>query len=306
MFVHNPDKFLIPQFGMSPFKTEFLSINHKLPFDRTCVNFLDDKFGNTNWRFTINGRNALGIAINNYNLKKDDVITILTTSNNFYISSCVTSEIEKVCKWNRVVNDKTKLILVNHEFGYPHTDMNFILSLGFPVIEDCCTTFFSQDEDGGIGKYGDFAIYSLPKFFPMQLGGVIVSNKIDGLGEYINSEEEFEYVTNSLSHYLSDIDSMLKKRRFNFEFALDLYSQLGFEERFHSNCDVFPYALLLKNNSVIENLDEFKDYLTSNGVQNSIFYGEDSFFIPMHQSLSTIEIKFIYGLIKHYIQVQNK
>jgi len=306
MFVNSPDIYLIPHFGMSPFSNENLSINFSLPKDLSCINFLNSKFGNTNWRFTVNGRKSLEIVLRKYKLNREDVITIITTSNNYYISSCVTNEIEKVCNWNREVIAATKLILVIHEFGYPHPNMQSIESFGIPIIEDSCTAFFSQDINRNVGKYGEYSFYSLPKFFPMQLGGILVSNNNEVLGNYLNSDEELAYITNSLSHYLNDLDSILEKRRFNFEFSLDLFRQLGFEERFNSNSDVFPYSLLLKNNSIIKNLDEFKQYLTSNGVQNSTFYGEDAFFIPMHQGLSTKEINFIYGLIEHYIQVQNK
>ncbi len=48
-------------------------------------------------------------------LPPDDVVTILTTSGNFYISSCVTAEIEKFCKWDREITDQTKVIFVNHK-----------------------------------------------------------------------------------------------------------------------------------------------------------------------------------------------
>ena len=57
--------------------------------------YFDERFGIENWKFTTNGRHAIEEALKNYNLSSSDIITILTTSQNFYISSCVTKTIEK-------------------------------------------------------------------------------------------------------------------------------------------------------------------------------------------------------------------
>ena len=169
MFVINPNKFLAPSFGMTPFRTENVIKNYNLNEDFYSIQKLDDRFGKDSWRFTYNGKEAISFALSHYHLQKNDLVTILTTSENFYISSCVTLEIERVCKWNREILPETKVILVNHEFGYPYENMDYLVSLGIPIIEDCCTTFFSQDENNKIGKYGDFTVYSLPKIFPIQI-----------------------------------------------------------------------------------------------------------------------------------------
>ena len=122
-------------------------------------------------------------------LKDDDIVTILTTSGNFYISSCVTEEIEKFCQWNREITPETKVILVNHEFGTIYPDMKNLVSLGIPIIEDCCPSFFSQDNDNKAGRYGDFAVYSFSKIFPIQFGGLLVNNnKLHTDGSAIDEE----------------------------------------------------------------------------------------------------------------------
>jgi len=141
MFVINPNEFLLPSFGITPFKTEYVAFNHLLSEDNFALDYFNNRFGNDNWSYTFNGREAIKIALEKYNLGKDDLVTILTTSENFYISSCVTLEIDAVCKWNREIVPETKLIFVNHEFGYPYPDMERLVSLGLPIIEDCCTTF---------------------------------------------------------------------------------------------------------------------------------------------------------------------
>lgn len=305
MFIINPNEFLLPNIGMTPFTTDHIRINHLLQNDNFSLKYLNEKFGHSRWTFTYSGKEALGMALKNYNFLKEDLITILTTSNNYYISSCVTKEIEKVCKWNREVVAETKLIIVNHEFGYPFQNMEKLKSFGLPIIEDCCTTFFSQDINNKIGKYGDYTIYSLPKFFPLQIGGIIVSNiaPIDLKSRLTSSE--FKYIKNSLSNNLKEQDKILKNRAHNFDYGIKLFSSMGFKARFVKDQNVVPYAMLLRNNNIIQDLNNFKTYMTKNGIQNSVFYGEDGFFLPIHQSLGIYEIQFMKELISHYLKHYN-
>jgi hypothetical protein len=305
MFVVNPNEFLLPSFGITPFKTEYIAINHLLQEDNFSQNYFDDRFGKENWSFTFNGREAIKIALEKYQLNKNDLVTILTTSENFYISSCVTLEIDAVCKWNRKILPETKLIFVNHEFGYPHPDMERLVQLGLPIIEDCCTTFFSQNESEKVGKYGDFTVYSLPKFFPIQIGGIVVSNKRElNSKSQILKENEIQYIKNVLSFNLKKQSEIIKNRKENFNYGLSLFTQLGFTERFLKNDKIVPSTMLLNNNGIIKDLNALKLYLSKNGIQSSVFYGEDAFFIPNHQSLSIIEIDFLFEIISFFIKNQ--
>jgi dTDP-4-amino-4,6-dideoxygalactose transaminase len=307
MFVINPNEFLLPSFGMTPFRTEYVSLNNELNNDDYSLSYFNNRFGKNHWSFTYNGREAIALALKYYKLEKDDVVTILTTSNNFYISSCVTLEIDAVCKWNREIVPETKVIFVNHEFGYPYQDMDYLASLGIPIIEDCCTTFFSQDIHNKIGSYGDFTVYSLPKFFPLQIGGVITSSKID-ISSFTSKckVEEIQYITNVMSSQLKQTESIIVKRKNNFDYAVQLFETIGFSQRFVNTLEIVPYALLLNNNGLIKNLTSFKNYIYAHGIQNSIFYGEDAFFIPNHQNLATSEIDYFFEVIKFYLENKNE
>lgn len=306
MFVINPNEFLLPSFGVTPFRTDDVVKNYNLPEDCYSTKELDNRFGKDSWRFTYNGKEAISFALSHYDLQKNDLVTILTTSQNLYISSCVTLEIERMCNWNRKILPETKVILVNHEFGYPYKNMDYLVSLGLPIIEDCCTTFFSQDENNKIGKYGDFTIYSLPKIFPIQIGGILTSNKSKLSSQQSKlSNIEIQYITNVLSYNLRKTPQILNKRNENFEQGLKLFSRIGFTERFKKNKAITPYAMLLKNNSIIKDLNLFKLFMNKNGIQNSVFYGEDAFFIPNHQSLNFLEIQFIFEVVCFYLKNNN-
>ncbi len=298
MFIVNPDTFLLPTYRISPFRTEDIATNALMTQDDYARNYFDNRFGKENWSYTYNGREAISLALEHYNLQPNDIVTILTTSENFYISSCVTKEIEQFCKWNRVIKPETKIVFVNHEFGYPHPAMEEIVASGLPIIEDCCTTFFSQDKKEKIGKYGDFSVYSFPKFFPIQIGGIVVSNKNILLKKSrILDENQVQYIQNTISFHLKNENEILKKRNENLEFAIDQFSKLGFTTRFETKKNTIPSALLLNNNNIIKNLSSLKLFLNQNGIQNSVFYGEDAFFIPIHQNLQPIDLDYFIHLI---------
>ncbi|MGC4041426.1 MAG: DegT/DnrJ/EryC1/StrS family aminotransferase [Flavobacterium sp.] len=302
MFVVSPDPFMVPAYRISPFKTEHVGLNNQLPDDDFAAHYFDGRFGKGSWQYTYNGREAIELALEYYQLKNDDVVTILTTSENFYISSCVTKSIEKFCRWNRELTAETKLVFINHEFGYPYTEMEKIQATGLPIIEDCCTTFFSQDKRQNIGAYGDFSVYSFPKFFPIQIGGLLVNN---GNGKTTSSSDlnaaEQNYIQNVLSQQLQNIDALLDRKKQNFEYASAQFSKLGFSLRFQNDQNTVPSVLLLNNNGVVADLNKLKAFLFENGIQNSVFYGEDAFFVPNHQNMEAADIDFICACIKVFI-----
>jgi hypothetical protein len=298
MFIINPDSFLLPAYRISPFTTNHIAINNALSNDDFAISYFDEKFGKGNWNYTYNGREAIELALEYYKLDKNDLVTILTTSQNLYISSCVTKSIEKFCCWNRELTSETKVILVNHEFGFPYPEMDKLVASGLPIIEDCCTTFFSQDSKENVGKYGDFAVYSFPKFFPIQIGGLLVSNLEEKCFSAHLEGNQKQYIQNVVSHNLKNEFNLLKKRRQNLDYLSAKLSKLGFTTRFPTSQNSVPSVLLLNNNSVIHDLNEFKIFLNQNGIQNSIFYGEDAFFIPCHQNLETADMDYFTEVIK--------
>lgn len=307
MFVINPNAFIVPSYRIPPFVTEHVAFNHNLPNDDFAKMYFNERFGIGNWAYTYNGREAIKMAIESYDLNKNDLITILTTSENFYISSCVTLEMDSVCRWNREITPETKLIFVNHEFGYPYPDMEKLLRTGLPIIEDCATTFFSQDANEKIGRYGDYAVYSFPKFFSIQLGGLIVSNKkAQAQKSDMLNETETNYIEKVMSYYLKDEKQLLQKREENFDYAVKKLSKLGFTERFQKNGKIVPSSLMLRNHSIVKDLNALKVYLYNNGIQNSVFYGEDAFFIPNHQRLSFTDIDYFYEVLSYYLKNDNR
>ncbi len=303
MFVLNPDPYSLPTYRIGPFKTDDVGNNAKLSSDDFAFHYFNNRFGAGKWQYTFNGREAIQIALEKYNLQSTDLVTILTTSQNFYISSCVTKEIESFCQWNREIVPETKLIFVNHEFGYPYPEMEKLVATGLPIIEDCCTTFFSQDQFGKLGQYSDFSVFSFPKFLPLQIGGLLVNNADVAVKESQRlNEKELVYIQNVLSYYLRKDEAILKTRKENWDYAIAKFSKFGLTPRFQHNAMTVPSALVLQNNGTIKDLNQFKTFLYNHGIQNSVFYGEDAFFIPVHQNLTFADLDYFYEVIQFYIQ----
>lgn len=72
--------------------------------------------------------------------------------------------------------ERLKAVIVPHFFGIPQ-DLSrvraFCDRLGISLIEDCAHCFFGLGEKRIVGYWGDIAIASLTKFFPVPAGGIL-------------------------------------------------------------------------------------------------------------------------------------
>lgn len=78
------------------------------------------------------------------------------------------------------LDDDVKVMLVTHYFGFPQpmTEIRqFCDKHGLMLIEDCAHAFFGTYDQQPLGSFGDYAIASAMKFFPVYDGGCLVSNK---------------------------------------------------------------------------------------------------------------------------------
>jgi len=299
-FLINPERFRVPQYSISPFSTDRVGENYNILQSQQIVDneLLTKYFGN--FLCFENGRSALHHALLHYELKENDEVYIITTTGNLYISGCVTKEIEKFCKWSRQLSDKTKVILVNHEFGTVFKAMDEIQKLNLPVVEDMAMSMFSTDGNRNTGNYGDFTIYSIPKFFPLQWGGILKINTPD----YKNKSEEINIdlslaLQKYLSFYLRDTEKIKQIRKKNNVLFQHHLSNLNFKCRFEYSEHETPSVFMFSTPPFI-NLDGLKVFMQQNGVEASVFYGENAFFVPVHQYLKEEDIIFLSSLIKYF------
>ena len=295
----NPEDFRNPSFYISPFRTSDLERNSIIAqqesFSEKSLALYKNLFGAH--EYFLSGKEAITAALEYFHLQKEDEVLILTTSSNRYVSSCVTNPIEKICIWSREKTEKTKLVFVIHEFGKIYEDMETVKSYNLPIIEDCAMSLFSNDKNNSVGNSGDFTIYSLPKFFPIQFGGILKSNRKDIVPN--QSKSYSEYLKKITLHFLEDADNIILKRKENNQYLLSKLSKFGFQPYFNYSETETPTVCMFRNNGF--DLQNLKVFLQKNGVECSVFYGEDVFFIPVHQNLGPFEMNFIINLIDYFI-----
>jgi hypothetical protein len=307
MFITDPDRYLLPAYRISPFTTSDIVKNHNLPDSRRADDYFEDRFSGDQYCYTLNGREALNIALRQINPGNTDSIAILTTSGNHYISSCVTGEIEKFCTWTRSIVAGTKAVLVNHEFGYPYPDLDKLKATNLPVIEDCAGSFFSEDKDHTIGRRGDYVIYSFPKMFPLQIGGMLVSRS-GRLPEQSSALQPGarNYIRNVLSDSLKSERTIIKRRLENYRALRERFGSLGLDERFSLSPGIVPGVFMFRTGKLNLDLPDLKRHFWAHGIQSSVFYGEDAFFIPVHQGLEEGDLDYFREVMKAFIQKVDK
>ncbi len=262
--------------------------------------YLSDRFGNK-YEFCLKAREGIVIVLNELRLKPDDVVTILTTTGNSYISGCVTKAIEKVCRWSREFTPHTKAIFVNHEFGYAYENVSELKKYNLPIIEDCAHSFFTQSPD--IGRVGDYVIYSLPKGFSMQLGGIIAYR--DKLN-YKCPIQIVKYIKSALEPQIGQLSSFVKKRKDNFDYYLKSLKDLGIYPYFKLKDGDVPGAFMFVWPEC-KDYRRLKTFLNDNGVDSSVFFGQNAYFVPVHHNLSNNEIDYICLLIRYFKEeINNK
>ncbi len=135
----------------------------------------------TDRRFTPSGRLGLDAVLSSLELEPDDEVWITNSSGQRYISPCVTCVVFNHCQPSRVLTDRTRAIVVIHEYGYPHPELLGLRAVatgrGIPLIEDCVHSLDSAVDGVPLGSFGDHAIFSLSKVLPVPAGGILVSSE---------------------------------------------------------------------------------------------------------------------------------
>ena len=290
-------KYCLP---ISPFSDENIELNNKLKNSSEADVYLSRKYFNKSFVYTNSGREAISIALAQLNLSREDNVTIFTTTDNFYISSCVTDAIEKFCNWSRDVKANTKVIIVNHEFGFPKEDLVRFKKYNVPIIEDCAFSFDSQNQAKSIGLYSDFLICSCPKYFPISTGGMLFYDKDKYTVNCILEGEKKKYIQNVISHNIKYLVDIKKQRQNLYRYYTQLFDELGWAPRFNLTDNISPGAFIFTTNGTVD-LTSLKIFLQESGVECSVFYGEEAFFLPCNQNMSEKDVENLFLSIKEFI-----
>jgi DegT/DnrJ/EryC1/StrS aminotransferase family len=300
----NAEEFRIPSYSISPFGTKFVSENAKiLKLALNGKEELAQHYGDH--CLCESGRDAIHLALKQYNLSQDDEIWIVTTSGKPYVSKCVTSTIEGFCRWSREYSENTKIIFLIHEFGYIYYNLAELKAYGLPIIEDLAYSALSISPQSLVGKSGDYSIISFPKIFPIQFGGALIINDKSHLDKIMSSSQDsvVEYLEVLVSHYLKNISFIKESRLKNVEYLGKLFNRIGFETRFRCGKWCVPGVYMFTGS--YNYFSDLKQFMQRNGIECSVFYGEKTFFIPCHQYLSDEDLDYLYKMVNYYIENEN-
>ncbi len=190
------------------------------------------------------GRWLLGAALSSLGLGRDDEIAILTTSDETYVSTCVTATAFNFARISRKVTPSTRVVILIHEFGYvidnAVAQIDAWRQAGLVVIEDCAHVMDFSFDDHVVGGLGDFAVYSLPKLIPSTSGGILRARRAIPLPAQSRAEAETTArAHDAAAQYLPKI-AWLNQRRLENAAAIEQHLPQRFR-RFHPSRRRLPW-----------------------------------------------------------------
>lgn len=250
-----------------------------------------------------NCRNALRHILDRLEIKDvADEVSVFTTSGMPYLSGCVSRTIELRGSWRReTVTSKTRAILVVHEFGYPFTSLSHLKEYGVPIIEDVAFAFDSRYPEGNlVGTLGDYVVCSFSKFFDIQFGGAAVRRTLRS--PCLNPQNRCDtvnYISNVVGSQYDQIPTYSKLRLSLLDCYTKSFARLGCRPYFSSVHGAVP-GVFLFNAPPNWNLPHLKEYLWRRGIQCTVFYGEQAFYLPLHHNLSEGIVDYLYNLVASF------
>lgn len=272
---------------------------HSTPLNNVIdqIQVLCDRYQKSSYYNFPNGRIALDLLFTSMHLHRQDEVWILSTFDLPNISSCVTSTVFNHCKPSRVYSEKTKAILIIHEFGIPHPDLlnlsKFAKEKGIPLIEDCAHTMDSCSGGNLVGTIGDWTLFSYPKIFPMKIGGGLLGNN----KEFSLSEYKFHQsvmIQKEVSTFYPHLTEYSEMRRQVFSLIEKQIRKNGLKPFIKLNKDISPWFFPFETKYKLEYLENAKNL----GIDCAQWHGTEIIILPCHQFLSQDDILMIGELIK--------
>jgi hypothetical protein len=240
---------------------------------------------------TFAGRHALALVLADAGLSADDTVTILTTTGNSYVSGCVTRTIGRRCHWSMKIEPSTRLIVVIHEWGIPYPRMDDLLKSGIPVAEDCAYAFASKLDGKQVGRKGKYAIFSLPKFFPINYGGVVcgVHQRVEMLPENRRA------ILRVVGAELPGLASICDARVAAWHYLESRFAEIGCPPVLPLDPGTVPGVFMFKPHASVVPEDIKRAYET-HGIEASVFYPWHAVFVPCHQHLTPGAMDYIVAV----------
>lgn len=296
-FFVNADIFYTPKISISPF-----SLNRTQPQNPFYASNALEVLG-SELLYTSSGKEAIYWALESLELTRDDTVGIFTTSGNSYVSKCVTETISQFCNWE-IGGDYTQnaCLFLIHEFGslIDYQSMSNYRSTGIPIINDFAYSFLSLYSSGRKDFDKEINITSLPKSFNINFGGILSQGKAP---YRLANLEMKSWILEEISPFIDteSLKSNIEKRKANREYYSNVLGPMGFDVIWNEEF-ITPGVCMISPRQPV-NLHELKTFLQRNGIESSVFYGRNSFFVPVHQNMTTTELDYVCFMIKSFPNV---
>lgn len=292
--------FIRPTINTTPFENK--SMNFKA--NQNKINEIDDTiktYFNDNFTYFPNETYAIIALLKDLKLNRTSEIAVFKTFQNNSIEKTISTPIESLCNWKPKVTPNTKAILIIHEFGFPHPKTQELQALSkklkIPLIEDCSWSLTSKINGIEIGKFGDYAIYSLPKIFPMQYGAILKGKKINDkeMWDKFQSFDLYkrEITRRYLAHYWPKLKSSQTTRRSNWKYLNKLFENEGFKKFNKLENDISPGGYIIESPYTKGWHKKLIDFNIE-----SYQYFKNCIIIPTHQNLNKPQLDYIFAVIK--------
>lgn len=195
-------------------------------------------------------------------LDRSDEIAIITTSDDTYVSICVTIPCFNYAKVSRLITDNTRVIILIHEYGYVIDDVACKIQewqeKGIVVIEDCAHIAGIQVENRTVGAFGDYALYSLSKIIPGEAGGLLRCNEnLKLVSMNINEIEKARKGLEAAQNFLPK-QHFFNNRRHERYNKFKSCNWLQCYEPSAISCPYFTGLLLENNKIIIDDIDNIE------------------------------------------------
>lgn len=159
----------------------------------------------------------LSAILYSLNLTRYDEIAILTTSDEVYVSICVSIPSFNFARISRVVTEMTKVVIVIHEFGFIYPNIEKQVQLwrekDIIIIEDCAHVIGAEINGKRVGSFGDYTLFSLTKVIPGKAGGLLRTNRRIKLPLMDQSQQHMTQLgINASKKYLSKYNFFNRRR----------------------------------------------------------------------------------------------
>ena len=226
------------------------------------------------------------------------------------------------------ISPRTKAMIVPHLFGLP-ADMEGLLKLDIPIIEDCAQAVGGQYKGQPLGGFGRLAVFSFYATKVMTTGeGGLVSSQDEALIERIRDLREYDHRSDYRLRYnykmtdlqaalglsqLKRLSGFIRRRRFIAQRYTEALGRFNITlPRLDPGCIFFRYVIrmpedtggwitLLSRQGITCARPVFKplhEYLGLGGYERTDAAWLSALSIPIYPSLSDDEIERIVGALE--------